>query len=295
MFQPAHGIGRPATMQHAAPAQEPSRLLTQDDPAPVIQFGTSAIGAQALPSGLPFVLVSDHAGRAIPATLGDMGVSDRDRDRHIACDIGMAETGRLLAQELDCVLIEQAYSRLVIDCNRAPGHPTSIVRHSDGTVVPGNADITAHEEGRRVEEIFLPYHQRIGAELSARLDAGLPVVLISLHSFTDRMNGQARPWHTGVLHNRNPAFGLRVRDLLRAEEGLVVGSNEPYALTDVSDYTVPVHAEGRGLPYLEIEIRQDLISGPEGQAEWATRLARILPQAWQEFSGQAVGARKQTA
>ncbi|RFD21006.1 N-formylglutamate amidohydrolase [Komagataeibacter melaceti] len=282
-------------MQHAALAQEPSRLLTQGDPAPVIQFAPPPDAGDAAPSGLPFVLVSDHAGRAIPAALGDLGVSAADRARHIACDLGMAETGRLLARALGCTLIEQAYSRLVIDCNRAPGHPTSIVRRSDGTDVPGNMELTATQEGQRVEEIFLPYHQRIEGEVSARLEAGLPVVLVSLHSFTECMNGQDRPWHTGVLHNRNPAFGLRVRDLLAAEDGLVVGSNEPYALTDASDYTVPVHAEGRGLPYLEIEIRQDLVSSAEGQAQWAERLARILPQAWDEFSRQSAGSRKQTA
>ncbi|QHC37288.1 N-formylglutamate amidohydrolase [Komagataeibacter xylinus] len=270
-------------MHHAALAQEPSRLLTPADPAPVIQFGPSALDGVATAGGLPFVLVSDHAGQAIPAALGDMGVSEKDRARHIACDLGMAETGRLLAEKLGCVLIEQAYSRLVIDCNRAPGHPASIVRESDGTPVPANAALSADAEGCRVEEIFLPYHQKIRGEISTRLEAGLPVVLISLHSFTDCMNGQVRPWHTGVLHNRNPAFGLRVRDLLAAEDGLVVGSNEPYALTDVNDYTVPVHAEGRGLPYLEIEIRQDLIATPEGQAEWAARLARILPRAWEEY------------
>ncbi|AQU88507.1 N-formylglutamate amidohydrolase [Komagataeibacter nataicola] len=270
-------------MHHAALAQEPSRLLTPADPAPVIQFGPSALDGVPMAGGLPFVLVSDHAGQAIPAALGDMGVSAQDRARHIACDLGMAETGRLLAAQLGCVLIEQAYSRLVIDCNRAPGHPTSIVRESDGTPVPANADLSADAEGCRVEEIFLPYHQKISGEISTRLEAGLPVVLVSLHSFTDCMNGQARPWHTGVLHNRNPAFGLRVRDLLAAEDGLVVGSNEPYALTDVNDYTVPVHAEGRGLPYLEIEIRQDLIATPEGQARWAARLARILPRAWEEY------------
>ncbi|MBE7728207.1 N-formylglutamate amidohydrolase [Komagataeibacter sp. FXV3] len=270
-------------MQHTALAQEPLRLLTQDDPAPFIQHGRSALDGVMPPPGLPFVLVSDHAGRSLPSTLGDMGVSAADHARHIACDLGMAETGRMLARNLDCVLIEQAYSRLVIDCNRAPGHPTSIVRESDGTRVPANIDITAAEEGRRVEEIFLPYHDRISREISTRLEAGLPVVLVSLHSFTDRMNGMVRPWHTGVLHNRNPAFGLRVRDLLATEDGLVVGSNEPYALTDVSDYTVPVHAEGRGVPYLEIEIRQDLIATEQGQAEWAGRLARVLPQAWEDF------------
>ena len=66
-------------------------------------------------------------------------------------------------------------------------------------------------------------------------------------------------------------------DLLRAEGDLTVGDNEPYAITGSSDYTVPVHGEERGLPHVEIEIRQDLIADPAGQAAWAARLARLLP------------------
>ncbi|POF64001.1 N-formylglutamate amidohydrolase [Novacetimonas maltaceti] len=258
-----------------------TRLLGDEDPSPVVEFGPSATQPGEHGADSPFLFVSDHAGRAMPARLGDLGVADEDRARHIAWDIGIAGMGRALAGQLDSLLIEQAYSRLVIDCNRAPGHPTSIVRESDGTQVPGNHDLSVEDEGARVEEIFHPYHNRIATELSARSAAGLPVVVVALHSFTPQMNGVSRPWHAGVLHNRNPAFGLRVRDFLAREEGLVIGNNEPYALTDVSDYTIPTHAEGRGLAYLELEVRQDLIATEEGQREWARRLARILPQAWE--------------
>lgn len=184
-------------------------LLGADDPQPVRVHGRTG------PS--PFVLVSDHAGRAVPARLGDLGVPAPEWERHIAWDIGMAGMGRLLAERLETVLIEQAYSRLVIDCNRAPGHPTSVVQSSDGTLVPGNAELDAEAERERVERIFRPYHDRITAELDARQAEGQPTVLVSLHSFTPEMDGIARPWHAGILHNHGPRFGLILKDLLEQE------------------------------------------------------------------------------
>ncbi|GBR53378.1 N-formylglutamate amidohydrolase [Neokomagataea thailandica NBRC 106555] len=126
-----------------------------------------------------------------------------------------------------------------------------------------------------------PYHAVITAELDARTER--PTALIALHSFTPVMQGVRRPWHAGVLFNRDSRLSHIVAGLLRAE-GLCVGENEPYVLTDTSDYTVPLHAEARGLPYLEIEIRQDLIADEGGQIEWAERLARLLPQAWRALS-----------
>lgn len=232
--------------------------------------------------GGPFLLVSDHAGQAIPETLGDLGVSATERARHIGWDIGIDGVGRGLAEALPAVLIEQVFSRLVIDCNRAPGHPTSIVRESDGTAVPGNQSLCEKQSGWREQAILHPYHARIRAELDARAARAQPTCLIALHSFTPVMRGYARPWHAGILHNRDSRLAEIMLDLLR-DEGLCVGDNEPYALTDTSDYTVPEHAERRGLPYIEIEIRQDLIASTIGQAEWAARLARLLPAAWRIF------------
>ena len=232
--------------------------------------------------GGPFLLVSDHAGQAIPDTLGDLGVSATERARHIGWDIGIDGVGRGLAEALPAVLIEQVFSRLVIDCNRAPGHPTSIVRESDGTAVPGNQSLCETQSGWREQTILHPYHARIRAELDARAARAQPTCLIALHSFTPVMRGYVRPWHAGILHNRDSRLARIMLDLLR-DEGLCVGDNEPYALTDTSDYTVPEHAERRGLPYIEIEIRQDLIASTIGQAEWAARLARLLPAAWRIF------------
>jgi predicted N-formylglutamate amidohydrolase len=66
---------------------------------------------------------------------------------------------------------------------------------------------------------------------------------------------------------------------LRTEPDLdPVGDNEPYRM-DTVDFTVPHHAMKRGLDYLELEVRQDLIADEEGQAAVADRLARWLPEA----------------
>lgn len=241
-------------------------LLSAGDPCPVIIHpGT----------GSPLLLVCDHAGRAVPARLGDMGVQAADWDRHIAWDIGIAGVTRHLAPLLGATWIEQAYSRLVIDCNRRPGHPTSIPHASDGTPISANHALSAAETDARVGEIFDPYHNAIAAELDSRQAAARPAALIAMHSFTPVMNGFARPWHAGVLFNRDPTLALALAARLRAL-GYNVGENEPYSLGDDSDYTVPVHAEQRGLRYVELEIRQDLIADAAGQVAWAGVLAVAL-------------------
>jgi predicted N-formylglutamate amidohydrolase len=230
-----------------------------------------------------FFLTCDHGGRAIPRQLGRLGLAEPDTMRHIAWDIGIAEVGRLLSPRLDAALIVQAYSRLVIDCNRDPEVPSSIPELSEDTEIPGNRRLSPDCRKVRVQAVFRPYHDRISAALDRRQAEGRASVLVALHSFTPVFRGVSRPWHVGVLFNRDARLAHPLLGLLRAEGDLTVGENEPYRVTDLSDYTVPVHGERRGLPYLEIEIRQDLIMEPAGQAAWAERLARLLPAAYAEF------------
>lgn len=241
-------------------------LLAAADPAPV------RLDGEVLSPG-PLVLIGDHAGRAIPHALGDLGLPEVERRRHIAVDIGIEELGLTLAAWLGAPFLRQGYSRLVIDCNRAPGHPGSIAATSDGTDVPGNQNLAAQARRAREAEVFDPYHAAIGDMLDRRAAAALPTVLVSLHSFTPRMNGHDRPWHLGVLHNgHEEAFSRAVLARLRREPGLVIGDNEPYRMNE-TDYTVPRHAFGRGLPYLELEVRQDLVD-PDGPG--AQRMAGLL-------------------
>ena len=114
---------------------------------------------------------------------------------------------------------------------------------------------------------------------STGAEVGRPAILIAMHSFTPVFKSVARPWHVGLLYNRDPRVAAPLLDLLRPAPGLVVGDNEPYSVTDTSDYTIPVHGEGRGLPHVGIEIRQDLITDAAGQRRWAELFAKLLPQA----------------
>ncbi len=98
--------------------------------------------------------------------------------------------------------------------------------------------------------------------------------------FTPVYKGVARPWQVGVLYNRDPRFAHLLMALLRNEAGMTVGDNEPYAVTDDTDYTVPVHGERRGLHHTAVEIRQDLIADDAGQRQWGVLMARLLPAAY---------------
>jgi predicted N-formylglutamate amidohydrolase len=259
------------------PASDDPRehALSSDDPPPFQverPAGTS-----------PFFLTCDHASNQIPRRLGTLGVSEEDRARHIAWDIGIAGVARGLAERLDAIAILQGYSRLVIDANRPLGSRDSIVPRSDHTEVPGNHELPAGEAAWRAGAIFHPYHDRINRELDDRARAGRTTVLVAMHSFTPVMGGRARPWHAGVLYQRDARLGRLMLELLRAEPGLVVGDNEPYAVSDDTDYTLVVHGERRGLPHVELELRQDLIADDAGQAAWAARLATLLERAWRMF------------
>jgi predicted N-formylglutamate amidohydrolase len=221
-------------------------------------------------------LTCDHYGRLIPSVLGDLGVSPDEMERHIAWDIGIAGVAEQLARALDAHLVAQRYSRLVIDCNRPPQAPSSIPLISEATTIPGNDGLTREAAEARRRSIFEPYHRRIADIIDTRRRQKMPTVLISLHSFTPVYAGIARPWHIGTLYQRDTRLPPLLLKLLRAEPDLVVGDNEPYAVSDATDYTIPVHGEARGLMTTGIEIRQDLIADVAGQAQWAERLTRIF-------------------
>lgn len=247
-----------------------SQLLGEDEVHPVYEVN--------IRGGSPFLLTSDHYGRILPRALGDLGIAESELTRHIAWDIGIAGVAERMAEMLDAHLIAQRYSRLVIDCNRSPGVASSIPVISEATAIPRNEAISEGERIARRREIFEPYHRRIDAAIDRRLHDKRPTVLVSLHSFTPVYAGIARPWHIGALYNRDTVLPQLLLKHLRSQGDLVVGDNEPYAVSDLSDYTIPIHGEARGLVNTGIEIRQDLIADQSGQQQWAERLARIFAQ-----------------
>ena len=248
-------------------APKSSILLGQEDPEPVLianPEGSSSI-----------LLLGDHAGRAIPQALGNLNLDPSHLDLHIALDIGVEAIGLALADLLDATFIRQTYSRLVIDCNRPPDWPTSIASVSDEILIPGNQALSDAERSQRHDEIFAPYHACIAAELDRRQREGRRTIVASLHSFTPSMGGNARAWTYGVLHGHDSAFSLEVLAELSRRFPQCVGDNEPYAL-NAQDYTVPRHAQARGLDYLELEVRQDTISQARDQSAVAATLADVF-------------------
>lgn len=244
-------------------------LLTATD-LPVLSVDRAA-GRSA------YVLTCDHAGRAIPQQLGHMQLSEDALSSHVAWDLGVADLGRRLSARLDACVILQSYSRLVIDANRPPDAPDSIPTLSERTRIAANEGLTAADVRRRFDEIFQPYHQRIRAELDARRDR--PTALVAVHSFTPVYLDERRPWHVGVLYGRDARLGRLVLEGLRRDATLIVGDNQPYAVDDASDYTILVHGERRGIPHVELEVRQDLLASDAGVDTWAERLGRVLADA----------------
>jgi len=263
----------------AAPAGHPYKLLAADEPSPVIELGRQGKSN--------FVIVVDHASRRIPRALSDLGLPAAELQRHIAWDIGALEVARRMAAALDAPLVAQNYSRLVIDCNRDPSAATSIPTVGEAIEIPGNKGLRADEVAARRAEIFDPYHAHVRALLDERAAAGRPTILVAQHSMTDIFKGVRRKMHAAVLYNRDRRFAGLVLDQLRSEPALLIGDNEPYFVSDDTDYTVPHHGEARGLPHVEIEIRQDLITDDAGQDEWARCLTRVLQQAEHAFLGKS--------
>jgi predicted N-formylglutamate amidohydrolase len=251
------------------------RLLEPDEPPAFSQWHTEGRSN--------FIIVADHASNRIPRRLDNLGLPASELKRHIAWDLGCLSVAKQVAAALGAPLIAQNYSRLVIDCNRPPGVDSAIPTESEWTRIPGNQGLNAEQVLARRTEIFDPYHEHVRALLDTREAAGRPTILVAQHSMTDSYKGTRRSMHAAILYNRDRRFAGLMLDMLRREQDLVVGDNEPYFVSDETDYTVPHHAEARGLPYVEIEIRQDLILDEEGQSQWARRIVRALQDAENAF------------
>jgi predicted N-formylglutamate amidohydrolase len=221
------------------------------------------------------LILCDHAENTIPAAYDRLGLKEQDLHRHIAYDLGAAAVAERLAEMLGAPAILSRFSRLLIDPNRGLDDPTLVMQITDGLIVPGNAGLDAEALQCRIDTYHKPYHEAIERAVDTAIARGKPPVIVSIHSFTQAWKGVARPWAAGVLWDKDPRLALPLLDALRAIPGIVVGDNAPYSGQLKGD-TLYRHGTGRGLAHALIELRQDLILGPEGQAEWAARLAGVL-------------------
>jgi predicted N-formylglutamate amidohydrolase len=238
-------------------------LLGTDEPSPVELVNASG--------GSSAVLVCDHASNRVPRQLGSLGLDAVQLADHIGWDPGAADVARRLSALLDAPLVLSGYSRLVIDCNRPLRNADLIAEQSDGVPVPGNRGLSPLERESRINALFRPYHDAIDRLLDGRTRR--PSLLLSMHSFTPVLNGRPRPWQIGVSHWRDRRLAALMLGAVARSGEFTVGDNAPYPIDADVDYTIPVHGEGRGLPSVMIEIRQDGIRTAAGAAAWAVRLA----------------------
>ena len=258
-----------------------SDLLGPEDPAPVIQVQCSGLS--------PFVFCCDHAGALVPASLEGLGLDEVHLNDHIGVDIGIFAVSSWLSGLMQAPFVAQPYSRLVIDSNRKPRGTTSIPEVSDARRIPGNIDLSEADRSRRESEILMPYQTALSDMLSARKAAlgGWPT-LMAMHSFTRRMqNGDRREVDIGVIYEGENAFGEALRRHL-SEGPFEVRHNEPYSVDLEWDFTIPLQAIAKDVPYVEIEICQDLIETCSGQRRLASAMRVAMLAALEDIKTKEV-------
>ena len=246
--------------------------------------GSSAFRIIDGDAGAGILILCDHAENAIPTAFDRLGLDEQDLHRHIAYDLGAAAVAERVAERLGAPAILSRFSRLLIDPNRGLDDPTLLMQITDGLIVPGNVGLDAAALQWRIDTYYTPYHQAIARAVDKAIALGKPPVIVSVHSFTQAWKGVHRPWGVGVLWDKDPRLALPLLEALRAIPGIEVGDNVPYSGQLKGD-TLYRHGTLRGLAHALIELRQDLILGPEGQSEWAARLATVLRIVLDETGG----------
>ena len=255
-------------MESLSPPLPAPDLIGPDDPPPFVVLHEHGAA--------PVVIVCDHASRAIPRSLARLGLPELPSWQHIAWDIGAGELARGISNALDAPAVLAGYSRLVVDCNRRPDDPEAFRAVSDGWVIPGNQSLGEAGRRARLAYLFDPYHEAISALVAGFRYRGITPLFVSVHTFTPALAGRRRPWHVGVLWDKDEGSARTMLAGLRALEDLVVGDNEPYSGKHPSGYTVAQHAERNGLPHICIEVRQDQLESPAGIERWVRILSRLV-------------------
>jgi predicted N-formylglutamate amidohydrolase len=239
-------------------------VLSAEEPAP---FRVENVKGRT--AGL---IICDHASNRVPRSLKDMGLEKNVLKKHIAWDIGAEDICRHLSKALDMPAIFAGYSRLVVDLNRAPAHHECILDISDNIKIPANTGLSREDRERRLREVYHPYQKQAGKLVQGFVKKKQTPLLIAVHSFTPQMDGIRRPWHLSLLWHREEKIARQiVKNIRKNHPDLLVGENEPYTLFDerFAGSTLDCHGEERGLPYVFVEFRQDLINTKEKAARWA--------------------------
>lgn len=231
------------------------------------------------------VLVCEHASSRVPGHLNALGLTPAVLESHIGWDIGALEMAKECSRLLDAPLLYATYSRLVLDLNRCEDAPDSIVEASANTPIPGNIGLSVAERARRQRAVYKPFHNALAALLRARVANDPLTAVVTLHSFTPVYRGEHRPWHIGILSDRDRRLADALLGDFRSQPDICCGDNQPYSPRDGVYHTLARHAQSAALPCVMIEVRDDGITDARGQVTWAQRLCRALRAALAQAQG----------
>jgi predicted N-formylglutamate amidohydrolase len=243
-------------------------LLTQEEGSPVAVEG---LGSQG-----PFVLVCEHASNRLPDRFGNLGLDEEALESHIAWDPGALAVARLMAKNLNSVLIFQRFSRLVYDCNRPPEAKDAMPSKSEIYTIPGNENLSQAERDLRTNALYVPFKKQIDEVLAERRRKGQQSILLTVHSFTPVYRGKHRAVEIGILHDQDTRLADSMLQKAMSNGLYVVQRNEPYGPKDGVTHTLKEHGLANGLLNVMIEVRNDLIQEESSQGVMADFLTGLL-------------------
>jgi len=222
------------------------------------------------------ILLCDHASKIIPKKYKNLGLSQKNINRHIGWDIGALKLAKRIAKKTSSTLIHSGYSRLLVDCNRSLKSKDAFIKKSEDTIIPGNIGINKNEKIVRANKYYFPYHNQIQKIIEKNLKKKIIPIIVSIHSFTPIYKNKSRPWHIGLLFLNDKRLTSLFSIEIKKNKKLVLGLNQPYKMRLEGDFTIPFFAEINGLPYVLIEVRQDLLIKKETIFYWNNLISKIL-------------------
>lgn len=214
----------------------------------------------------------------MPAPLRDLGLDARVLRSHRGHDAGAAVIACALAAALEVPVYLGKWSRLLVDLNRSADHAGVIATRVDGRLIPAN-QLTAAARRQRLERYWMPWRRMAEAGIRA-LAARVPVLHLSMHSFTPRLHGVERRADLGLLHDphrsREVAFCEALKGPLH-DAGLSVRRNFPY-FGDTDGFTTHLRSALPAGRYLgiEVECNQREVGTVVGQRRFAQALLSAL-------------------
>ncbi|MBV69774.1 MAG: hypothetical protein CMH52_00365 [Myxococcales bacterium] len=221
-----------------------------------------------------FILTCEHASNAVSRhtpTASDQ----RLLKMHWGYDLGAEKLTQSLCDAFKSVGVLGTESRLIIDVNRHPESSTLIVSHCESIPVSFNENISAEDRDWRMS-LYDSFHSGVSQAVAREKNKNPELKLISIHSFTPIWNGAKRPMDVGILFDRDEDKAKELASILE-KNGIRSALNAPYSgLTGELMYSANHHGRSNTIPYIEFEIRQDLLENSESHAHVLSALIDAL-------------------